>query len=51
MMDVAESDDPPLHLILGAVAYRRFESKLERWHHEMAKYEQVTLGADYPIGE
>jgi NAD(P)-dependent dehydrogenase (short-subunit alcohol dehydrogenase family) len=42
MMDVAESDDPPLHLILGAVAYRRFESKLERWHHEMA---------NYPIGE
>jgi NAD(P)-dependent dehydrogenase (short-subunit alcohol dehydrogenase family) len=51
MMDVAESDHPPLHLILGAVAYNRFKSKLEKLHEEMAQYEAVTLGADFPAGQ
>lgn len=51
MMDVAESDDPPLHLILGAMAYNRFKGKLEKWREEMAKYESVTLGADFPEGQ
>jgi short-subunit dehydrogenase len=51
MMDVADSPDPPLHLILGAQAYSRFKAKLERWQEEMAKYESVTLGADFPEGQ
>jgi NAD(P)-dependent dehydrogenase (short-subunit alcohol dehydrogenase family) len=51
MMDVADSPDPPLHLILGAMAYNRFKGKLERWQEEMAKYESVTLGADFPEGQ
>ena len=51
MMEVVESPNPPLHLILGAVAYNRFKGKLEKWQEEMAKYEKVTLGADFPEGE
>jgi NAD(P)-dependent dehydrogenase (short-subunit alcohol dehydrogenase family) len=51
MMQVAESEDPPLHLILGAVAYNRFKAKLEKFNEEMAKYESVTLGADFPEGQ
>jgi NAD(P)-dependent dehydrogenase (short-subunit alcohol dehydrogenase family) len=51
MMDVAASDDPPLHLLLGALAYRRFKGKLDRWRDEMAKYESVSLGADFPEGQ
>ncbi len=51
MMDVVESADPPLHLILGAMAYNRFKGKLENWRGEMAKYESVTLGADFPEGQ
>jgi NAD(P)-dependent dehydrogenase (short-subunit alcohol dehydrogenase family) len=51
MMDAVESDNPPLHLLLGALAFNRFKSKLERWHEEMAAYENVSLGADFPSGE
>ena len=51
IMDVTESPDPPLHLILGAMAFNRFKGKLDRLHEEMAKYESVTLGADYPEGQ
>jgi NAD(P)-dependent dehydrogenase (short-subunit alcohol dehydrogenase family) len=51
MMDVVESANPPLHLLLGALAYNRFKGKLERWREEMAAYERVTLGADFPEGQ
>jgi NAD(P)-dependent dehydrogenase (short-subunit alcohol dehydrogenase family) len=51
MMDVVESANPPLHLLLGALAYNRFKGKLERWAEEMAAYEGVSLGADYPAGK
>jgi NAD(P)-dependent dehydrogenase (short-subunit alcohol dehydrogenase family) len=50
MMDVADSPDPPLHLLLGALAYNRFKGKLDRWREEMAAYEKVSLGADFPEG-
>jgi NAD(P)-dependent dehydrogenase (short-subunit alcohol dehydrogenase family) len=48
MINVVQSPNPPLHLLLGALAYNRFKSKLERWHEEMVKYEDVSLSADYP---
>jgi NAD(P)-dependent dehydrogenase (short-subunit alcohol dehydrogenase family) len=51
MMDVVESPNPPLHLILGALAYNRFRGKLDQWRDEMAAYESVTLGADFPEGQ
>jgi NAD(P)-dependent dehydrogenase (short-subunit alcohol dehydrogenase family) len=51
MMDVVESPNPPLHLILGAMAYNRFKGKLENWQQQMAAYESVTLGADFPEGQ
>lgn len=51
MMDMVESPNPPLHLILGALAYNRFKGKLDRWQEEMAAYEPVTLGADFPEGQ
>jgi NAD(P)-dependent dehydrogenase (short-subunit alcohol dehydrogenase family) len=51
MMDVVESPNPPLHLLLGALAYNRFRGKLDRWREEMAAYESVTLGADFPEGK
>ena len=51
MIDVVDSPNPPLHLLLGALAYNRFKGKLERWHEEMAAYESVSLGADFPEGQ
>jgi NAD(P)-dependent dehydrogenase (short-subunit alcohol dehydrogenase family) len=51
MMDVAESANPPLHLLLGALAYNRFKSKLDRWNEEMTANRSVSLGADFPEGQ
>jgi NAD(P)-dependent dehydrogenase (short-subunit alcohol dehydrogenase family) len=51
MMDVVESPNPPLHLLLGALAYNRFKGKLEKLREEMAAYEKVSLGADFPQGQ
>jgi NAD(P)-dependent dehydrogenase (short-subunit alcohol dehydrogenase family) len=51
MMSIAGSTKPPLHLILGKIAYERFQTKLARWHDEMQEYEPMTLGADFPEGK
>jgi NAD(P)-dependent dehydrogenase (short-subunit alcohol dehydrogenase family) len=51
MMDVVASANPPLHLLLGAPAYNRFKAKLERLGAEMARYESVSLGADFAEGQ
>jgi NAD(P)-dependent dehydrogenase (short-subunit alcohol dehydrogenase family) len=51
IMDVVESHNPPLHLLLGAAAWKRMQGKLDQWRDEMAKYESVTLGADFPEGQ
>jgi hypothetical protein len=48
---VVESENPPLHLLLGALAYNRFKSKLEKLREEMTQYEAVSLGADFPVGQ
>jgi NAD(P)-dependent dehydrogenase (short-subunit alcohol dehydrogenase family) len=47
---VTESPNPPLHLILGKIALTRFRDKLEQWKKEMATWESVTLGSDFPEG-
>ena len=51
ILDVVASRNPPLHLLLGHAAYNRMKGKLEQWREEMAKYESVTLGADFPEGK
>ncbi len=51
MMAVIESPNPPVHLILGAIALKRFRAKLEQWNQDIAAWEQTTLGADFPEGQ
>jgi NAD(P)-dependent dehydrogenase (short-subunit alcohol dehydrogenase family) len=51
MMRVVDAEKPPLHLILGALALRRFRGKLDAWREEIAAWESVTLGADFPEGQ
>ncbi len=51
MMQVVDSPNPPLHLLLGASALQRLRSKLANWEKEIAAWEQVTIGADFPEGE
>jgi NADP-dependent 3-hydroxy acid dehydrogenase YdfG len=51
MMQVVELPNPPLRLLLGASALQRLRSKVANWEKEIAAWEQVTLGADFPDGE
>jgi NAD(P)-dependent dehydrogenase (short-subunit alcohol dehydrogenase family) len=48
---VADSPNPPLHLILGKIALSRFRDKLALWEKEIAAWEPVTVGADFPNGK
>jgi NAD(P)-dependent dehydrogenase (short-subunit alcohol dehydrogenase family) len=51
MIAVVESENPPLRLLLGAGALKRVRQKLETWQKELATWEPVTVGADFPEGE
>ncbi len=50
MMQVVESPKPPLRLLLGASALQRIRAKLDTWQKEIAEWETVTTGADFPEG-
>jgi NADP-dependent 3-hydroxy acid dehydrogenase YdfG len=51
MIQVVESPEPPLRLLLGASALQRLRGKLGNWEKEITTWEQVTAGADFPEGE
>lgn len=48
MIAAVESDDPPLHLLLGAGALTLARTKLEALEQNFHDWEETTLGADYP---
>jgi NAD(P)-dependent dehydrogenase (short-subunit alcohol dehydrogenase family) len=47
MVAVADSPNPPVHLILGKIALTRFRGKLAQWQSDIAEWESVTLGSDF----
>jgi NAD(P)-dependent dehydrogenase (short-subunit alcohol dehydrogenase family) len=47
---VVDSSNPPVHLILGKIAYTRFTAKLDQWRKDMDAWKDLTLGADFPEG-
>jgi NADP-dependent 3-hydroxy acid dehydrogenase YdfG len=51
MIRVVESPNPPLRLLLGASALQRLRAKLDNWEKEIATWEPVTVGADFPEGQ
>jgi NAD(P)-dependent dehydrogenase (short-subunit alcohol dehydrogenase family) len=51
IQQVVNSKNPPQHLILGAFALAKFRGKLAQFQKEMAEWESVTLGADFPDDE
>jgi NADP-dependent 3-hydroxy acid dehydrogenase YdfG len=51
MMQVVDSPQPPLRLLLGASALERSRNKLSNWEKEIAAWEKVTVGADFPEGK
>ena len=50
MIQVVNSPNPPLRLLLGAGALKRVQQKIEAWQKELAAWEPVTVGADFPEG-
>jgi len=51
MIQVVDSPNPPLRLLLGRGALKRVREKIDRWEKELAAWEQVTVGADFPEGQ
>jgi len=47
---MADTPNPPVHLILGKSAYTRFGAKLQQWRREMDAWSDISLGADFPEG-
>jgi NAD(P)-dependent dehydrogenase (short-subunit alcohol dehydrogenase family) len=48
IIEVAESPDPPLHLLLGHNGLVRYRAKLDALRQSIDEWEAVTLGADFP---
>ena len=48
IVDTVESSNPPLRLLLGAMAVEGARAKLEELRKEIDAMEAVSLGADYP---
>lgn len=51
IIQAAESPQPPLHLVLGALALQRMRGKLDQWKAELDAWQSTTLGADFPEAE
>jgi NAD(P)-dependent dehydrogenase (short-subunit alcohol dehydrogenase family) len=48
LIDVADSDDPPLRLLLGSDALKLAGQDEQTRRDETAKWEHVSLSTDYP---
>jgi NAD(P)-dependent dehydrogenase (short-subunit alcohol dehydrogenase family) len=48
ILKAVESDDAPLHLVLGRIALDTARSKIELLRRELDAWEETSLGADYP---
>ncbi|PZX60057.1 oxidoreductase [Hydrotalea sandarakina] len=51
MIQIVESENPPLRLLLGAAALRGAKAKLAELQHDFETWATVTEGADYPKEE
>ena len=50
VLAVVDAEIPPLHLLLGSDALRRAREKMEAVAREIARWEDVTRGTDFPAG-
>jgi NAD(P)-dependent dehydrogenase (short-subunit alcohol dehydrogenase family) len=46
-----ESDNAPLHLVLGLIALETARTKMEKLNGELDAWEDTSLSADYPEGQ
>jgi NADP-dependent 3-hydroxy acid dehydrogenase YdfG len=51
MVKVVDAEQAPLHLLLGASTIPRLKGKVEAMLKDVAAWEPVTTGADFPDGE
>ncbi len=51
ILKAVESDNPPLHLLLGKAALKGALNKLETLKKDYDTWEETTVGADFPEGE
>ena len=51
MVKAVEAEHPPLHLLLGASTVARVKGKVEALLKDVAEWETVTVGADFPSGK
>ncbi|MBX2841017.1 MAG: SDR family NAD(P)-dependent oxidoreductase [Flammeovirgaceae bacterium] len=47
MYEVVELENPPMHLPLGEIAFRRFKGKLEELDKELDEFEHIGRPTDY----
>jgi short-subunit dehydrogenase len=50
LIELAETEQPPLHLYLGEDAYNRASGKLAAMAAELQKWKSTTISADYKLG-
>lgn len=48
MIAAVEASNPPKHLVLGALGYKRMTARLEQWSKDLNAWESTSLGADFP---
>lgn len=48
ILDIVDSNDPPLHLLLGSDALRRAREKLDAVIEELDRWEPLTRSTDFP---
>jgi NAD(P)-dependent dehydrogenase (short-subunit alcohol dehydrogenase family) len=51
MVAVVETENPPLHLLLGVAAIKGARNKLEVLKKDFDAWEETTVGADFPQGQ
>ena len=51
IIKAVESDDAPLHLVLGRMGLDTVRSKVEKLRGELDAWEETSLSADYPEGQ
>lgn len=47
ILKVVDSDNPPMHLLMGSDAHRRTHEMLDKFTRELKEWEAVTLSTDY----
>jgi NAD(P)-dependent dehydrogenase (short-subunit alcohol dehydrogenase family) len=48
ILKAVESPNPPLHLVLGSIGLAAVREKLERFKTDLDRWEETSLGADFP---